>query len=97
MPDDTMQELTLTREYDAPRELVYKAWTDKELVSEWWGPNGFTAPVVELDVRPGGAINIVMEDTEGMIEKGIRYPLSGSFQEVIKPEKTSLYFIAYYG
>lgn len=87
MAENVIQELTLTREYDAPRDLVFKAWTDKELVSKWWGPDGFTAPVVELDVRPGGAIDIVMEDAEGMIEKGSRYPMAGNFVEVVEPEK----------
>ena len=87
MADNVIQELTLTREYDAPRNLVFKAWTDKDLVSEWWGPNGFTAPIVELDARPGGAIDIVMEDVEGMVEKGSRYPMAGNFVEVKAPEK----------
>jgi uncharacterized protein YndB with AHSA1/START domain len=87
MAENVIQELTLTREYDAPRDLVFKAWTDKELVSKWWGPNGFTTPVAELDVRPGGVIDIVMEDAEGLIEKGSRYPMSGKFQEVVAPEK----------
>jgi uncharacterized protein YndB with AHSA1/START domain len=87
MADNVERELTLVREYDAPRDLVFKAWTDNELVAKWWGPNGFTAPVTELDVRPGGAIDIVMEDAEGMIEKGSRYPMTGTFQEVVEPEK----------
>lgn len=87
MAENVIQELTLTREYDAPRDLVFKAWTDKELISKWWGPNGFTTPVAELDVQPGGAIDIVMEDVEGLIEKGSRYPMSGKFQEIVEPEK----------
>ncbi len=56
---DTMppadRELTMTRIFDAPRELVFKAWTNPEHVAQWWGPKGFTNPVCELDVRPGGA------------------------------------------
>ena len=46
-------ELVLTRIFDAPRELVFKAWTDPEIVAQWWGPHRFTNPVCELDVRPG--------------------------------------------
>lgn len=82
-----IKELTLTREFDAPRELVYKAWTDEKLVAKWWGPEGFSIPVSELDVRPGGAIDIVMEDTAGIIEKGGRYPMAGNYEEVVEPEK----------
>ena len=82
-----IKELTLSREFDAPRDLVYKAWTDEKLVAQWWGPHGFTIPVSELDVRPGGAIDIVMEDAEGMVEKGGRYPMAGNYEEVVAPEK----------
>lgn len=87
MTDNIARELTIERVYDAPRELVFKAWTDETLVSKWWGPDGFTAPDVKLDVRPGGMIDIVMEDTAGLIEKGGRYPMTGSYQEVVEPEK----------
>jgi uncharacterized protein YndB with AHSA1/START domain len=79
--------LTLTREIDAPREQVFKAWTDETIVAKWWGPNGFTTPVSEVDPRPGGAIHVVMEDSAGLIEKGSRYPMMGNFQEVVEPER----------
>lgn len=87
MADDSKKELTLVREFDAPRELVFKAWTDEKLVAQWWGPDGFSAPVAEVDARAGGAIDIVMEDTAGLIEKGSRYPMAGNFVEVVEPEK----------
>lgn len=87
MTDNANRELTITRELDAPRELVFKAWTDAELVAQWWGPNGFTSSVTALVVKPGGAIDIVMEDTEGIIKKGGLYPMSGKFQEVVEPER----------
>ena len=48
-------ELVLTRTFDAPRELVFKVWTDPKHVALWWGPHGFTTIVQEMDVRPGGA------------------------------------------
>ncbi|MGI8964161.1 MAG: SRPBCC domain-containing protein, partial [Thermomicrobiales bacterium] len=54
------RELVITRTFDAPRNLVYKAWTDPAQLAKWFGPNQFTIPVCELDVRPGGAILIHM-------------------------------------
>jgi uncharacterized protein YndB with AHSA1/START domain len=81
------RELTLTRVFDAPRELVFKAWTDEKLLAKWWGPKGFTNPIAELDARPGGSMNIVMEDAEGLIEKGSRYPMTGTFQEIDEPSR----------
>ncbi len=49
------RELVLTRLINAPREKVYRAWTDPELLKQWFAPKPYTTPVVELDVRPGGA------------------------------------------
>jgi uncharacterized protein YndB with AHSA1/START domain len=46
--------ITMVRIFDAPRELVFKAWTDPEHLAQWWGPHGFTNPVCEVDLRPGG-------------------------------------------
>jgi uncharacterized protein YndB with AHSA1/START domain len=59
------QELVFTRVFDAPRELVFKAWTDPKQVAQWWGPRGFSNPVCELDLRPGGAIRIHMRGRGG--------------------------------
>lgn len=84
---EVKRELTMVRSFDAPRELVFKYWTDEKLVSQWWGPQGFTSPVSEIDARPGGKIYIEMEDSEGLIAKGSRYPMKGEFTEIIKPEK----------
>jgi len=81
------QELRLTRVFDAPRDLVFKAWTDSKLVSQWWGPNGFTNPICEIDPKVGGKINIVMEDSAGLIKKGSRYPMTGTFTEIDEPKK----------
>ena len=85
--EDTKKELTLERTFDAPRNLVFKAWMDPELVAQWWGPQGFTAPVCELDPKVGGKITIVMEDSVGLIAKGSRYPMTGEFKEIDKPKK----------
>jgi len=75
-------ELVITRVLDAPRSLVFKAWTDSNHVAQWWGPNGFTSPLCELDVRPGGAIRIDMRGPDGTL-----YPMSGVFQEIVEPER----------
>ena len=76
-----IKELTLTRVFDAPRERVWQAWTDAKLVAQWWGPNGFTNPVCEVDARVGGAIVIHMSGF------GMLAPMTGVFKEVVKPER----------
>jgi hypothetical protein len=59
------RELIISRIIDAPRERVFKAWTDPELLKQWFAPLPYTTPVAELDVRPGGANLIVMRDPAG--------------------------------
>ena len=76
------REVTLTRTFDAPRELVFRMWTDPVHIAKWWGPHGFTNPVCELDVRPGGALLIHMQGPDGVV-----YPMKGVFQEVVVPER----------
>jgi uncharacterized protein YndB with AHSA1/START domain len=76
------QELVLTRVIDAPRELVFNAWTDPKQVAQWWGPRGFSNPVCELDLRPGGAIRIHMRGPDGTV-----YPMTGVYQEIVEPER----------
>ena len=63
MSDD--RELTLTRLIDAPREKLYRAWTDPQLLKQWFAPLPYTTPVAELDVRPGGSAFIVMRGPDG--------------------------------
>jgi uncharacterized protein YndB with AHSA1/START domain len=53
-------EMALSREFDAPVEAVWRAWTEPELVRRWWGPRGFTAPVADMDVRVGGTSLVCM-------------------------------------
>lgn len=79
---DSGQELVITRLFDAPRELVFKVWTDSEHLAQWWGPRGFTNPVCELDARPGGAILVHMRAPDGVV-----YPMSGVFREISAPER----------
>ena len=76
------RELIITRILDAPREPVFRAWTDPAHLARWWGPKGFTNPVCEADVRPGGALRIVMRGPDGS-----EYPMKGVFQEVVSPER----------
>ncbi len=76
------KELTITRIFDAPRELVWKAWTDPKLLARWWGPMWFTNPVCEVDLRPGGAILIHMRGPDGVV-----YPMKGVFHEIVEPER----------
>jgi uncharacterized protein YndB with AHSA1/START domain len=75
-------DLVITRVFDAPRELVFKVWTDPRHMAQWWGPNGFTNPVCELDVRVGGAIRIHMRAPYGVV-----YPMTGVFEEITEPER----------
>jgi uncharacterized protein YndB with AHSA1/START domain len=76
------KEMVLSRTIAAPRELVFKAWTDPKQMAQWWGPNMFTVPLIELDVRPGGAIRIDMRGPDGTV-----YPMSGVFREIAEPER----------
>jgi len=74
--------LTLTRVFDAPRDLVWRAWTDPRHLAQWFGPRGFTSSVPELDVRVGGALRIVMHGPDGN-----DYPMKGVFREVAPPTR----------
>ena len=76
------KELVLKRVFNAPRERVWKAWTDPRQLAQWWGPAGFTNPVCEADVRPGGAIRIDMRGPDGAV-----YPMTGVYREVVAPER----------
>jgi len=77
--------LTKTRILNAPSELVWKAWTDSKHLTNWWGPQGFTTPVCEMDVRPNGSIYIEMKGPDGTI-----YPMKGKYLEIVKPERLVL-------
>lgn len=58
-------DMVLTREFDAPVACVWQAWTETEDVQRWWGPEGFTAPIVEMDVRVGGTSLVCMRSPDG--------------------------------
>lgn len=88
MEDQIGKELTMTRTFDAPREVVFNAWTDPELVAQWWGPNGVTNPTCEWDAKPGGNIHIVMFAGQELGDfAGQEWPMTGQFKEVNSPEK----------
>ncbi len=76
------RDVTITRTFDAPRALVWKAWTDPTLVSQWFGPEMFDIPFAELDLRPGGKYNIHMRGPDGTI-----YPDQGTYLEITPPER----------
>jgi predicted 3-demethylubiquinone-9 3-methyltransferase (glyoxalase superfamily)/uncharacterized protein YndB with AHSA1/START domain len=78
----TKREVVITRIFDAPRGLVFKAWTHPEHMARWWGPQGFTNPICELDARVGGAWRIVMRSPAG-----IEYPCGGVYREIVEPER----------
>jgi uncharacterized protein YndB with AHSA1/START domain len=74
--------VTIRRTFDAPRALVWRAWTDPAIMAQWFGPRMFTTPVCELDVRVGGALRIVMRGPDGN-----DYPMKGVFTEVVPEER----------
>jgi uncharacterized protein YndB with AHSA1/START domain len=76
------RELLLERVFDAPRDKVYRAWTEPKLLKQWFAPLPWTTPGAALDVRPGGTSLIVMRDPEGR-----DYPNQGIYLEVVKNEK----------
>jgi uncharacterized protein YndB with AHSA1/START domain len=76
------RELVLERIFDAPREKVYRAWTEPKLLKQWFAPKPWTTPGAALDVRPGGASMIVMRDPDGK-----DYPNPGIYLDVVENEK----------
>jgi uncharacterized protein YndB with AHSA1/START domain len=81
-PGQPVHELVLTRIFNAPRELVFKVWTDPEHVAQWWGPSGFKTTIHEMDVRPGGLCRYSMRSPDGH-----DYPFDGHYLEVVRPER----------
>ena len=76
------REIVLTRVFDAPRELVWKAWTDPRHLTEWWGPRGFTTTTSRMEVRPGGVWRFVMHGPDGR-----DYQNMITYLEVVEPER----------
>jgi uncharacterized protein YndB with AHSA1/START domain len=76
------QEFVIARIFDAPRELVFKAYTDPKRIPEWWGPKRLTTTVDRMDVIPGGIWRIVQRDPDGN-----EYAFHGVYHEVLAPER----------
>jgi len=77
------RELVMTRTFDAPRTLVYEAWTERQHLERWQGaPQGFTVTTEQADIRPGGAFRICMRSPEG-----VDHWLQGVYREVVAPER----------
>lgn len=76
------RELVVTRTLDAPRALVFRAWTDPAQLVRWWGPEGFTTPECKMDVREGGAWRTCMRSPDGN-----DYKVRGIYREIVKPER----------
>ena len=80
LPSD--REILITREFDAPRDLVFKAMTDPDLIPRWWGPRKDTTVVDKMDVRPGGAWRFIVREPDGT-----EYGFRGEYREVVAPER----------
>jgi uncharacterized protein YndB with AHSA1/START domain len=76
------RELTVSRVIDAPRPLVFQAWTDPAQVACWWGPKGYTTVEYEMDIRPGGTYRLVMRSPEGTDQRK-----RGTYREIVEPER----------
>lgn len=76
------QELFITREFDAPRERVFKAFTDPKLYAQWLGPKGFTMKVEKFEPKSGGSYRFIHKDKDGN-----EFPFHGVIHEVSPPEK----------
>jgi uncharacterized protein YndB with AHSA1/START domain len=83
LPEETAdREIVITREFSAPRELVWEAMTNPKHVVNWWGPRGFTTMIEEMDFRVGGVWQHTMRGPDG-----VNYPNRSVFKEIVKPER----------
>jgi uncharacterized protein YndB with AHSA1/START domain len=80
LPSD--REIALTREFDAPRDLVFTAFSSAEHLAHWWGPRAMEIPLCEVDFRPGGAWHVVQRTADGT-----EYGFRGEYREIVRPER----------
>ena len=85
LPSD--REIVMERVFNAPRELVFKAYTDPDLIPKWWGPRKYTTTVDKMDVRVGGAWRFVQRDADGNV-----YAFNGEYREIVPPARLSYTF-----
>jgi uncharacterized protein YndB with AHSA1/START domain len=79
------RELLITRIFNAPRHLVFKAWAEPEHMAHWWGPKDYTLPVCEMDFRPGGSFRFGMRSPDGR-----DFRVHGVYREIVEPERLVL-------
>lgn len=80
--DTASRELVISRAFDASIELMWKVWTEPEHIKHWWGPNGFTNTIFQMDVKPGGVWDFIMHGPDG-----IDYKNKSIYKEVVRYEK----------
>ena len=80
--DQNKKKLTITRVFDAPRDLVFKAWSEADRLAKWWGPKGFKLDVAKLDFRPGGSFHYCMTSADGNEMWGLFV-----YREIMAPER----------
>jgi uncharacterized protein YndB with AHSA1/START domain len=80
LPSDT--EILITREFDAPRALVFKAMCDPALIPQWWGPRKYETIVDKMDVRPGGSWRFINRGADGT-----EFAFRGEYREIVPPER----------
>jgi uncharacterized protein YndB with AHSA1/START domain len=80
------REIVVIREFDAPRERVWNAWTDPEVVQRWYGPEGFTAPSIKIDLRVGGKYIWSMRGPAGSPMDRLMH-IAGTYKEIVPNQK----------
>lgn len=83
--EELSKDIIITRVFDAPRELIWKAWTEPERVMRWWGPKDYTSPSAKIDLRVGGTFLSCMRSPEGKDYWG-----TGTYKEVVEPERLAM-------
>lgn len=76
------REIVITHIFEAPRNVVFDAWTKEEHLSKWWGPQGFTTTFQKFDMKPGGVWQFIMHGPDG-----VDFPNTNVFVEIVKPER----------
>jgi uncharacterized protein YndB with AHSA1/START domain len=80
--DREAREITMERIFDAPRELVWKVWTNRDLIAQWWGPKTLITTVDQMDLKPGGRWRFIQRDPDGN-----EYAFNGVYREIVPPER----------
>ena len=83
---DQQNQIVIEKIFNAPREKVWEAWTNPEMIQKWWGPEGFTAPSIKIDLKVGGIYTYAMKGPKGSQWDRVMYS-SGIFKEIVPTEK----------